>query len=424
MLYVALTAAAVAVLLLVSARTGYEVHDIQDASAAGLSSMGCNPYDLPGYLHVNLSHEAGNYWKPVGSVDSCDPVDYVSLIRRRDPSVNWLKGKNIVLFGDSVDREHNEHLCWFIQGDRHMIKEGDPLSPAYPVGREKPPQDYKNPLDGSNTWPKDFYQGRPYICRVEELNLNILNVSNDCSTREYCGEAEFSVQVFHYGLRDETAHLRTFPHFYPPAEFTERLDQIVLPLVKNVARTYKTPSDVADLISITPGFWVVQRSWHDFMAGVANETDALRAAKQHELGWSNENLPDELARWIEKRLYEVLIHTAELYPEADRKPLIVWRASFLSCRCEEDLAYVPQTIRHAASYQAIARHALRASCSGRRDRSRHCATRDARSARGEAQSEGLASLDARSAQTLRSCHGPTSWDLVERIQVDRPQDAF
>lgn len=107
-------------------------------------------------------------------------------------SLDFLRGKTIALLGDSVDREHTEHLCMFAQGVLEPILEDHWLSPDLPRGRQDRPGKPKG-----IGW-EDNGSGRPYLCTIEKYDLKILN-------------------FFFYGLSDEDGWLvQDSGHFYPP----------------------------------------------------------------------------------------------------------------------------------------------------------------------------------------------------------------
>lgn len=128
--------------------------------------------------------------------------------------------------------------------------------------------------NGLREWP-DYDQSRPYICHVERLNLRFVN-------------------VFHYGFRAKTNFIIGHPHFYPPATiegapppplavdssrwlitppplqilhrlFADRFDQIIVPLLTNIAAAYPGAHAVPDLVEITPGFWGLLRFVSNFL---------------------------------------------------------------------------------------------------------------------------------------------------------------
>ncbi|KAK4053146.1 hypothetical protein OIV83_001881 [Microbotryomycetes sp. JL201] len=279
----------------------------------------CDPYAYHGILNVNLTYPAENRWQPINAPKSCQPIDFVSLLY--DANVNghhiietdFMRNRTIVLFGDSVDRDHNHHLCNLIGGVYDGVSTKHPLSPPYPKGEELPAEDYKNAWTGEREWP-DFDQSRPYICHVYKLNLRIIN-------------------VFHYGFKAKNHWIEHHPHFYPPARAEDRFDKIVMPMVEGLAEAYDLDRR-PDLVSVTSTFWGVMRH--------SVETDKLRA-KMIEDGASEEEADARFNVWhtmepeVQEENYrgagELIRHVAKAWPPTLeekrmgilRKPKILWR---------------------------------------------------------------------------------------------------
>ena len=78
--------------------------------AASLANS-CNPYDMPGILIANWTEPSMNRWSPVAAPASCQPVDWLALLRSSQvdgswyPQLEWARNRTIAIFGDSVDRE-------------------------------------------------------------------------------------------------------------------------------------------------------------------------------------------------------------------------------------------------------------------------------------------------------------------------------
>ncbi|KAM0751854.1 hypothetical protein T439DRAFT_220717 [Meredithblackwellia eburnea MCA 4105] len=277
----------------------------------------CNPYDQHGVLLVNTSVPYENKWSPISAPASCQPVDYASQIWMYQggemdltKDLEHLRNKTVVIFGDSVDRDHNEHFCGFARGRLEMIGANHPWAPPYPKGEELPPVEYKDFLTGLRQWPS-YDQSRPYICHVDTLNLRILN-------------------VFHYGFRGYTKWISTHPHYYPPAAIEDRFDQILVPLMKTISQTYGVP-EVPDILSIAPGFWGLLR--------LSVETDATRDALIREGKLTTEqayhdydvwnNMKKDQRDWMESRIFTVLKHVANGWSDGEgrvKRPRILWRA--------------------------------------------------------------------------------------------------
>ncbi|GAA6048912.1 hypothetical protein JCM3770_007115 [Rhodotorula araucariae] len=273
----------------------------------------CNPYSQHGVLNVNLNVPSENMWEPLGASDDCQPVDFLSLVRRAQqdsdasPNIDFVRNRTIVIFGDSVDRDHVEHVCTQVGGQLEMISDRHPFSPPYPPGQELPPAGHN--ITGGRTWP-NYEQSRPFICHVVSLNFRFLN-------------------VFHYGFEEQTDFITYHPHFYPPARLEDRFDQIVLPLVASISAHYGT-SPIPSLVSVAPGFWsLLRQSVRDAQEAKAraaswtDDMDAVDAAVQEGV-WRA--MPRELRAWNARRVEEVLRHVAGAWSESPTRPTILWRA--------------------------------------------------------------------------------------------------
>lgn len=82
-----------------------------------------------------------NRWQLIDHSARCEPTDWLTMITARDLStqLNFLWNRTIVLFGDSVDRDHNWNFCEFVNGTLEMIGASSPLSPPYPDDEQIPP---------------------------------------------------------------------------------------------------------------------------------------------------------------------------------------------------------------------------------------------------------------------------------------------
>lgn len=109
-----------------------------------------------GVLNVNTTEPTGNFWEAIGRDDCQRPVDYMELIRQVqaddivDPAIEFMRNRTIVIYGDSVDRDHNQHFCELVGGRGEMIADTHELSPPYPEGREIPPEDCTSSLSFKN----------------------------------------------------------------------------------------------------------------------------------------------------------------------------------------------------------------------------------------------------------------------------------
>ena len=172
----------------------------------------CDPYAEYGVLNVSLETPRENVWQPVAAEPECQPTNWVEMIaqaersRANDPRLDHLRHRTVVVYGDSIDRDHVEDVCAFVGGRHEMIHDQHPLSPPYPQGEELPPPGYQNPITGERTWLQNG-QSRPWICHIPQLDTRIIN-------------------VFHFGFQDISEFLLSSPHYYPPARIEGRHGKI------------------------------------------------------------------------------------------------------------------------------------------------------------------------------------------------------
>ncbi len=253
-------------------------------------SCRCDPYDQRGVLLVNATSYPDNRWKPFRTEAACQPTNWMNLLHSypQHPELDFIRGRTILLMGDSVDRDHNEHFCGFVEGEFRFIDWDHPASPPPPPGI-KP--------GGGNT------QSRPYECYIARYDFRI-------------------VSVFHFGFRpahQEGEWLLNSPHFYEPSTPEDRFDLVARPLVAALAG-----QAVPDLFSFTSGFWDLMRQvFADDRelklladAGGATDADALRLDAWAEL---TEEKHDWFARHFERFVRKVV----DTWP--GDKPRFLWR---------------------------------------------------------------------------------------------------
>ncbi|GAA5834732.1 hypothetical protein JCM3766R1_003221 [Sporobolomyces carnicolor] len=292
------------------------------AKASHKSTSRCNPYEQHGVLNVNLSDPGANAWRPFTASPACQPVDYMNLLHKATvkndvaDAIKFVENRTIVLYGDSIDRDHNEHMCQFLQGWHEMIGSDHALSPPYPPGEELPPPGYASFMNGKREWPS-WLQSRPWICHVPKLNFRIVN-------------------VFHYGFQEadfDNGYITTHPHFYPPASVEERFSQIIVPLMEGLSERHNI-SAVPDILSIAPGFWSQLRQ------SVADQTAQKAAVEQGTLSLEEaeakfdpwRSMTEGEKKWFEGRTFEILRHCARGWRGGRDvrgkkfRPTLLWRA--------------------------------------------------------------------------------------------------
>lgn len=105
-------------------------------------------------LNVSRSTPSENVWQPIAASEDCQPVNYLDLLANMgsspmiDARLEFLRSRTLVLYGDSIDRNHVDHMCSFIGGRYELILAEHPLSPPYPAGFEVPPEGCESACPG------------------------------------------------------------------------------------------------------------------------------------------------------------------------------------------------------------------------------------------------------------------------------------
>lgn len=220
-------------------------------------------------------------------------------------SIDFARGKTVLLVGDSVDRGHLHHVCDQLGGQLEMAGAESELSPAYPPGDEHPPAGYVSPLDGTSEWPS-YHQSRPFYCYVERIDLLLVN-------------------TFHFGYEPRDDFIEHHVHGHPPFELEDRVSHISVPLLESLGRKLNR-STTPDVVSITAGFWSPLRAAHqdELALNAALEGGAVPdEIKKDYDKWRP--MPDQLAEWYESRTEQVLRHIGSLWADALHPPRLVWR---------------------------------------------------------------------------------------------------
>ncbi|KAM0751853.1 hypothetical protein T439DRAFT_325043 [Meredithblackwellia eburnea MCA 4105] len=297
--------------------------------ALAAQSSRCNPYDQLGILMVDRDISSNNRWAPLNAPPSCQPIDFNTQIWKLqggeikiNADLEHLKNRTVVIFGDSVDRGHNEHFCNnFVRGKWEMIGTTHPWSPPYPKGRELPPEGYRDHLTGLRQWP-NYDQSRPYLCHIESLNLQILS-------------------VFHYGFHPSDGWIENHAHHYPPAGVEDRFDSIVIPIMKKISETYNK-SPIPDIVEFTPGFWDLLR---DTIETNFQRDEAMRKGMNRDQAFHDYDtwgsMKEERHEWYQARMRETVKHIARTWSEGEgayKAPRILWR-TLHHIRQHEDIPY-------------------------------------------------------------------------------------
>lgn len=133
--------------------------------------------------------------------------------------------------------------------------------------------------------------------------------------------------IFTYGFRERTAFIDHHPHFYPPGQLEDRVDQVLIPVLEGLAQAYGRKSAVPDLVSVTPGFWGMLRQSAEDDRNKAEGIKAGMSQAEADRKWESwRTMPPATRTWHEQRMSEVIRHLGSLWAEAPIRPRIVWRA--------------------------------------------------------------------------------------------------
>ncbi|GAA5942382.1 hypothetical protein JCM3775_003241 [Rhodotorula graminis] len=256
----------------------------------------CDAYALPGVLRFDYENRSANFWEP--ALSQCRPRDYMTALasdRDADNELDFLRGRVVVFFGDSVDRFALKHFCDFCAGELETIGKDHPLMPPLPLGREHAPPGYVSHRNTTD-WPASE-MGVPHVCRVERHDFHLVN-------------------VFQFGLFPEDEALTRHHHFLPPGRF----DTFVVPLLENLAERRRAdraaalaaPTSVSPAssypISAAPDLFITTATFWNLMRR-PDELPLPTGSWAHDLGaWAPPTR--ERQDWWEVRVQEAVEHVA------------------------------------------------------------------------------------------------------------------
>ncbi|EGG08822.1 uncharacterized protein MELLADRAFT_84382 [Melampsora larici-populina 98AG31] len=240
----------------------------------------CNPFQQLGYLHYNQTDYGDNTWRPYQK--ECRPSNLFSKLKQdllvnsraeNDERFKWLQNRTLVLIGDSIERWHLFDFCTMLNEAPGSTEESpiflnDPPAETYYINADSPlsPKPFHfDPIDPTkppSNWPvgeEDLFKfqspiwesgknnpntTRPRVCRIEKYGFTAVN-------------------LFTWGLEPKNGGriYANISGYYPPAEYTSRVTNIMKPLLTNLAEHYKNPNiEKPDLIEMASGFWDL-RQW-------------------------------------------------------------------------------------------------------------------------------------------------------------------
>ncbi|BGP55846.1 hypothetical protein JCM8202_002655 [Rhodotorula sphaerocarpa] len=264
----------------------------------------CHPYSAEGELQVDLSDPDLNTWHPRDT--SCQPPRLFQQLRSLNnryssgsvhaSDFDWVRGKTVLLIGDSISREHVENFCQLMGEDAEVIRPSHQWAPnpaplrapsrAKFEGSRQHRSSRQHRLSGRST--STFRDsGRPRMCYVPHLDFLLLS-------------------VLHYGLDQEDYwSMQRHPMYTAPGVFEHRISDVVRPLLANI-RADGRPS-APDYIEFAPGTWDLAR-----FAEQDAQTD----------GDANAPLSAERVAWFKHRLLATAERIQAAFPGAQTR---IWR---------------------------------------------------------------------------------------------------
>ncbi|GAA5984110.1 hypothetical protein JCM10908_006054 [Rhodotorula pacifica] len=274
----------------------------------------CNPYAADGDLQVDFADPDRNRWQPRDPNCAAPPNLFARLrfLNERyqretiaPTEFDWLRGKTVLLIGDSVSREHIENFCQLMGEDAEVIRPSHKWAPAPSRQRASSRLVLQDGRRGSRLSPRSGNAfrdaGRPRMCYIPHFDFLLLS-------------------VLHYGFsQDEHWALSQHPQYTAPGNLEHRIADVIRPLLANI-RADGRPT-APDYIEFAPGTWDLAR-WAE--QDVAAQRD------------SNEPLSPERLTWFRHRLTAVANRIQAAFPSAATK---VYRTMYFPLDQDAEIDY-------------------------------------------------------------------------------------
>ncbi|PLW55157.1 hypothetical protein PCANC_05281 [Puccinia coronata f. sp. avenae] len=307
---------------------------------------GCNPFQQKGFVHYNRTDPGDNTWRPYRP--DCPPSNLFEKLKQDlhspanpfDESDHdefaWLRNRTVVLIGDSIDRYHNVDFCNVLSWEPGSTEE-DPIIPenrptrSYYIGADSPlspppwhfhPED---PLMPPADWPADEHElfafqtpiwdsgkinantTRPRICEIPKYGFTLIS-------------------LFTWGL-DPKEGGRLYANisgYFPPAEYTSRIDNILKPVLENLAsHTNNTLITKPDLVEMCSGYWDL-RQWEEEDKKIVEKRINRPVQYPAQLGIGFGDLDQSRLDWWTERQQKAIRFVANTFPEPQTP--ILWRS--------------------------------------------------------------------------------------------------
>lgn len=277
------------------------------------SASNCNPFTIPGKFHVDYSDASNNYWQPNDA--RCPAPRYMSQLRSGDYSgLDWMRGKTVVLIGDSLERDHVSLFASMLGQEVEIVKGHHPLAlTAETIEPSKAAELKKKDRYGRIALKGMQESTIPRMVHLEDLDFMVSNVLRPVKADS---DSHFlqMINLYHFGL-DQDDYWKALDQYHAPGLIEERfasqyvsrierdrmnlltLHSLQLPVKEKLASMGRS----VDMVEIGTGMF-----------------DLARWAKQDVAASKStvEQLSEERLQWYQERIQKFVALTEDAFPDA------------------------------------------------------------------------------------------------------------
>lgn len=133
----------------------------------------CNPYAVSGTLHIDYSEPANNHWEPTDK--TCPSPRYMrQLINGNYAGLDFMRDKTVLLYGDSIERDHVSLFCHILGREPEVVKGSHRYASAADSIVSPRVDDKRKKERLKRIALKGMQESTlPRICYIEELNFMV-----------------------------------------------------------------------------------------------------------------------------------------------------------------------------------------------------------------------------------------------------------
>ncbi|POW00473.1 hypothetical protein PSTT_13103 [Puccinia striiformis] len=311
----------------------------------------CNPFQEKGFLHYNATEPGDNTWRPFNP--DCQPSNLFERLKedlhspqesfgestRDDPSVSSSATTDfkrpprlisIPILSDTTisisatcsrgnpDLQKGPIISENRPTRTYYIGADSPLSPPpwhfHPEDPLKPPED----------WPKDEHELFAYQTPIWDSGKINANTTRPrvCEIPKY---GFTLISLFNWGLdpKDGGRLYANISGYFPPAEYTSRVDHILKPILQNLAsHNNNTMITKPDLIEMASGYWDL-RQWAEEDKKIEEKRQRKKILYPSQEGIGFGDLDQTRLDWWTERQKKAIRHISNVFPEPQTP--ILWR---------------------------------------------------------------------------------------------------